>query len=165
MTKDIYLNFLGQLLREHYNSIKETGSVSSDSQQFINGYLTAARKLNAVFQKELNDYTDRIHYEVFNMTIEQRKKSLQIKPDLSDDELENPVEPSIPEDAYHELLDGFYEEYKDIMVSEQYKAAKNDPDYFLVLIQLAYHDQEFEKVDKQGGQSISYPDWKLFTQI
>ena len=98
MTKDIYLNFLGQLLREHYNSIKETGSVSSDSQQFINGYLTAARRLNAVYQKELNDYTERIHFEIFNMTIEERKKSLQIKPDLSDDELENPVEPSIPED-------------------------------------------------------------------
>ena len=36
---------------------------------------------------------------------------------------------------------------------------------FLVLIQLAYYDQEFEKVDKQRGQSVSYPDWKLFTQI
>jgi hypothetical protein len=71
----------------------------------------------------------------------------------------------IAQEAYHELLDGFYEEYKDIMVSEQYKAAKDDPDYFLVLIQLAYHDQEFEKVDKQGDQSISYPNWKLFTQI
>jgi hypothetical protein len=51
------------------------------------------------------------------------------------------------------------------MVSEQYRAAKDDPDYFLVLIQLAYYDQEFEKVDKQEGQSISYPNWKLFTQI
>ena len=60
---------------------------------------------------------------------------------------------------------GFYEEYRVIMVPQQYRAAKDDPDYFLVLIQLAYHDQEFEKVDKQGGQSISYPDWKLFTQI
>jgi len=90
MTKDIYLNFLGQLLRENYNSIKATGSASSDSQQFINGYLTAARRLNAVFQKELNDYTERIHFEVFNMTIEERKKSLPIKPDPSEDEPENP---------------------------------------------------------------------------
>ena len=62
MTKDIYLNFLGQLLREHYNSIKETGSAPSESQQFINGYLTAARKLNAAYQKELNDYIEKIHY-------------------------------------------------------------------------------------------------------
>ena len=93
MTKDIYLNFLGKLLREHYNSIKQTGSASSDSQQFINGYLAAARKLNAVFQKELNDYTERIHFEVFNMTIEQRTKTLQIKPDPSEEEPENPVKP------------------------------------------------------------------------
>jgi hypothetical protein len=98
MTKEIYLNFLGQLLREHYNSIKETGSASSDSQQFINGYLTAARRLNAVYQKELNDYTERIHYEVFNMTIEERLKSLQIKPDLSEDEPENPVKAGLSED-------------------------------------------------------------------
>jgi hypothetical protein len=73
---------------------------------------------------------------------------------------------NVAQEAYHELLDGFYEAYKDnILASEQYKAAKDDPDYFLVLIQLAYNDQEFEKVDKQGDQSISYPDWKLFTQI
>ena len=71
----------------------------------------------------------------------------------------------IAQEAYHELLDRFHEAYQDILAPEQYKAAKDDPDYFLVLIQLAYHDQEFEKVDKQGGQSISYPDWKLFTQI
>jgi hypothetical protein len=98
MTKDIYLNFLGQLLREHYNSIKATGSASSDSQQFINGYLTAARRLNAIYQKELNDYTERIHFEVFNMTIEERKKSLQIKPDPAEDELENPDEPGLSEE-------------------------------------------------------------------
>jgi hypothetical protein len=104
MTKDIYLNFLGKLLREHYNSIKETGSASSDSQQFITGYLTAARKLNAVFQKELDDYAERIHYEIFNMTVEQRKKSLPIKPDLPEDEPkpepepENPVKPELSEE-------------------------------------------------------------------
>ena len=72
---------------------------------------------------------------------------------------------NVAQEAYQELLDGFYEEYQDIMVSEQHRAAKNAPDYFLVLIQLAYYDQEFEKVDKQRGQSISYPNWKLFTQI
>ena len=98
MTKEAYLKLLGQLLREHYKSIRETGSASSESQQFINGYLTAARKLNAVYHKELSDYTERIHYEVFNMTIEQRKKSLQIKPELSEDELENPDKPGLSEE-------------------------------------------------------------------
>ncbi|MCX5826304.1 MAG: hypothetical protein NTY86_23250, partial [Deltaproteobacteria bacterium] len=41
----------------------------------------------------------------------------------------------VAQDAYQELLDGFYEEYKDIMAPEQYRTAKDDPDYFLVLIQ------------------------------
>jgi hypothetical protein len=98
MTKDIYLNFLGQLLRDHYKSIKETGSASSESQQFINGYLTAARKLNAIYQKELNDYTERVHYEVFNMTVAERKKSVQAKPDLSEAEPDNPANSGLSEE-------------------------------------------------------------------
>ncbi|MFZ4441534.1 MAG: hypothetical protein ACOYOS_24250 [Syntrophales bacterium] len=71
----------------------------------------------------------------------------------------------VAQEAYQELLEGFYEEYQDIMALEQRKAARNDPDYFLVLIQLAYYDQEFEKVDKQEDQSLPYMNWKLFTQI
>lgn len=89
MTKDGYLKFLGQLLREHYNTIKETGSAPSDSQQFLNGYLTAARTLHAVYQKELNDFAEKVHFEVFNMTIEERKKTLQTEP--SEDELDIPT--------------------------------------------------------------------------
>jgi hypothetical protein len=53
----------------------------------------------------------------------------------------------VSQDAYQELLDGFYEEYQDILAPEQYRAAKDDPDYFLVLIQLAYHDQDQKNVD------------------
>lgn len=71
----------------------------------------------------------------------------------------------VAQEAYHELLDGFCEEYVDILAPEQRSAAKNDPDYFLVLIQLAYHDQEFGKIDKQGEQSICYPKWEIFTRI
>jgi hypothetical protein len=91
MTKEGYLKFLGQLLRDHYKSIKETGVESSDLKQFINGYVAAARTLNAVYQKELNDYVERIHFDVFHMTIEERKKSLQVQSDVSKDELEIPT--------------------------------------------------------------------------
>jgi hypothetical protein len=63
---------------------------------------------------------------------------------------------NVAQEAYHELLDNFYEEYRDVLAPEQCRAAKDDPDYFLVLIQLAYYDQEFEKVDKTGGQSLPY---------
>ena len=56
---------------------------------------------------------------------------------------------NVAQEAYQELLDGFYEEYADILAPEQYRAAKDDPDYFIALIQLAYYDQEFEKVEKR----------------
>jgi hypothetical protein len=71
----------------------------------------------------------------------------------------------VAQEAYRELLDGFYEEYQGTMASQQYRAAKDDPDYFLVLIQFAYHDQDQKNVDNKGGQSLSYFNWKLFTQI
>jgi hypothetical protein len=51
------------------------------------------------------------------------------------------------------------------MTPQQYKAAKDDPDYFLVLIKLACYHEEHKKVDKQGEQSLSYFNWKLLTQI
>ena len=58
---------------------------------------------------------------------------------------------NVAQEAYHKLLNDFYEGYKDIMVSEQYRPANDDPDYFFVLIQLAYYDEEFKKVNKQEG--------------
>ena len=51
----------------------------------------------------------------------------------------------IAQEAYQELLDDFFEEYRDTMAPQQYRASKDDPDYFSVLIQLAYHDQEQQK--------------------
>jgi hypothetical protein len=71
----------------------------------------------------------------------------------------------IAQEAYHELLDDFYEEYRDIMARQLFEKARNDPDYFLVLIQLAYHYQDTIKVDNEGDQTLSYMNWKLFTQI
>ena len=91
MTKEGYLKFLGQILREHYNIIKDTGTALPEREHFINGYLTAARTFNAVYQKELKDYIERIHFEVFGMTVDQRRKSLPVQSDLSEDELEIPA--------------------------------------------------------------------------
>jgi hypothetical protein len=69
------------------------------------------------------------------------------------------------QEAYQELLDDFYNEYQDMLAPEQYRAAKDDPDYFSVLINLAYHDQVQKNDDNEGEQSIPYFNWKLFTQI
>ena len=71
----------------------------------------------------------------------------------------------VAQEAYQEFLDDFYEEYQDKMAPHQYRAAKNDPDYFSVLIQLAYHDQVQKNDGSEGEQSIPYFTWKLFTQI
>jgi regulator of sigma D len=91
MTKDAYLKFLGQLLREHYNSIKDTGVTSSDSQEFINGYLTAARTLNTIYQKDLKDYIERIHFEIFHMTIDERRKMGNLQSEISEADLDIPA--------------------------------------------------------------------------
>jgi predicted HD phosphohydrolase len=71
----------------------------------------------------------------------------------------------IAQEAYQELLDDFYDEYQDNLASNQYMAAKDDPDYFSVLIQLAYHDQVQKNDDSEEEQSIPYFNWKTFTQI
>jgi hypothetical protein len=86
-----FFKLLGELLREYYQDIKNTGIPSPEREQFINGYLTAARTLNAVYQKELKDYVEKIHFEIFNMNIEERRKSLPVQSDLSEDELEVPA--------------------------------------------------------------------------
>jgi hypothetical protein len=70
----------------------------------------------------------------------------------------------VAQEAYKELLEGFHEEYKDMMARQQFEKAQDDPDYFLVLIQLAYHYQN-QIVDNEGEQSLPYFNWKLFTQI
>lgn len=67
------------------------------------------------------------------------------------------------QEAYRELLDGFYEEYGDLMAPQQYEAAKKDPDYFIVLIQLADYYQK-SRVSVDGDEERVYPDWKLFTR-
>lgn len=69
------------------------------------------------------------------------------------------------QEAYQELLDGFYEEHQDMMMRPQYEAAKSDPDYFLALIQLAYHYQDQPMVDNDEEPSLPYMNWKLLTQI
>jgi hypothetical protein len=71
----------------------------------------------------------------------------------------------VAQEAYHGLLDDFYEEYEDKLSSNQYMAAKNDPDYFSVLIQLAYHDQVQKNDDSDAELSIPYFNSKTFTQI
>jgi len=71
----------------------------------------------------------------------------------------------VAQKAYQELLDGFYVEYQDMMAPLHYELAKDDPDYFVALIQLAYYYQGQAIFDSDGEQARPYFNWKLFTQI
>ena len=52
---------------------------------------TAARTLNAVYQKDLKDYVERIHVEVFGMTIDERQKLDTPQAEISEYELDIPA--------------------------------------------------------------------------
>ena len=67
---------------------------------------------------------------------------LAIKKELNGTETEKVT---AAQEAYRELLDDFYEEYQDLITSEQFKKAKDNPDYFICIVNLAYHDQTMKK--------------------
>ena len=69
------------------------------------------------------------------------------------------------QDAYQELLEDFYEEYPDLLSPQQLERAEDDPDYFLMLIQLAYRHQDQEIADREEDLSLPYMNWKLLTRI
>ncbi|MHB9098492.1 MAG: hypothetical protein ACYC5X_11810 [Syntrophales bacterium] len=68
------------------------------------------------------------------------------------------------QEAYQELLDDFYDDYPDLLSPQQFEKAKDDPDYFLGLIQLAYH-QDQEIADYEEDLSLPYMNWELLTRI
>jgi hypothetical protein len=53
--------------------------------------LTAARTLKAVYEKDLKDYVERIHFEIFHMTIDERRKTVNIQSEISEDDLDIPA--------------------------------------------------------------------------
>jgi len=67
--------------------------------------------------------------------------------------------------AYRELPEGFCKEYHDMMWGEQYESAKNDPESFVVLIQLAYYYQAMVMGYGEGERTAPFFNWKLFTRI
>ncbi|OPY81946.1 MAG: hypothetical protein A4E71_03349 [Smithella sp. PtaU1.Bin162] len=75
INKKRYKEVLSKLLNEHYEEIKKKHSGSKDRQQYINGYLTAARALGAFDYDELKEIIDNVHFNAFGKTIEERQKS------------------------------------------------------------------------------------------
>jgi hypothetical protein len=52
------------------------------------------------------------------------------------------------QDSYERLVDRFYQETHEILAYPQYQAAKNDPEYLMQLVLLAYHHYKDESVGR-----------------
>ncbi len=74
MNKERYTKVLIRILDDHYNDIKKK-SGSKERQQYIDGYMTAARALDAFSFDELKKVIDETHFKVFGKTVLERKRS------------------------------------------------------------------------------------------
>jgi hypothetical protein len=76
INKDHYIEILSKVLNRHYDDIKQTGIESIERQQYIEGYLTAARALDAFDYKELKEVIDRIHFKAFGKTTDEKRRRI-----------------------------------------------------------------------------------------
>lgn len=91
LNKARYISILIELLQEQYNSIKLRGSSSSETQHFLDGYLKAARALDAIEYKELEEVIAKTHFEIFGKTLAERRKSELVESDLNENSLKVPA--------------------------------------------------------------------------
>ena len=73
--KERYIEVLIRILNDHYNDIKKKKSGSKERQQYIDGYLLAARALDVLSYDELKEVIDDTHFKVFGKTIQERQQS------------------------------------------------------------------------------------------
>lgn len=91
INKDRYTDLLTQTLNEYYKTIKTKKSTSPERQQYIDGYLTAARALGIFGFDELKEIIDKVHYEAFGQTIEERHRAGLIDSSTEEDSLDIPT--------------------------------------------------------------------------
>jgi len=75
INKERYLDILSHITWEYCKEIKINNSVSEERKQYIRGYMAAARALNVFDYKELKEVIDKVHFNAFGKTIEERKQS------------------------------------------------------------------------------------------
>lgn len=75
INKERYLDVLSQVLNEYYAAINRKDAGSAGLQHYIDGYLTAAKALDVVSTGELKKVIDKVHFNAFGKTIEERKQS------------------------------------------------------------------------------------------
>ena len=75
INKERYLDILSHIVWEYCKEIKLNNSVSEEQKQYIKGYMAAARVLNVFDYEELKEVIDKVHFNAFGKTIEERKQS------------------------------------------------------------------------------------------
>ena len=75
INKERYLDILSHIVWECCKEIKLNNSVSEEQRQYIRGYMGAARALNVFDYEELKEVIDKVHFNAFGKTIEERKQS------------------------------------------------------------------------------------------
>lgn len=91
INKNKYLEFLKQILGEHYNIMKSTNKVFSDRQHFIDGYLAAANALEIFEPNDLRKFIDKLHYEIFGISVKERKQTMTFNRGTEEEYLEIPA--------------------------------------------------------------------------
>jgi len=76
--KERYKEVLVRILNDHYNDIKLKNSGTKDRQQYIDGYLIAARALDVFSYDELKEIIDDTHFKIFGKPF-RRENSLKSK--------------------------------------------------------------------------------------
>jgi hypothetical protein len=75
INKERYLDILSHIVWEYCKEIKLNNSVSEEQRQYIKGYMAAARVLNVFDYEELKEVIDKVHFNAFGKTIEERKQA------------------------------------------------------------------------------------------
>lgn len=73
INKDRYLEILENLLRDYYDEIKVKSRASENRRHYIDGYMRAARTLNGVHHDEMLEVVERVHFQVFGTTLQERR--------------------------------------------------------------------------------------------
>lgn len=85
-----YMDHLSSLLREIYGLMKKNGKISERQEAFANGVM-AAGKYVGVTHQELEALIEKLNYEVFGMSVEQRKKAQRESAPAKSTDLDEPT--------------------------------------------------------------------------
>ena len=85
-----FFEHLRKLLKESYWILKQKKAIPKDRKAYIDGFMLAGR-IFGVGHKELKAALEDVNYEVFGMSIEERKKKFTGEPSYDEDDYQVPA--------------------------------------------------------------------------